>query len=166
MTILFQIAAQYAMQYEFDKNLIFAIIHVESSGNNYAIRYEPQWKYTFSVKEFAKKNRISQDTEKFLQSCSLGVMQVMGTVARELGFKDELTRLFSPHLSIEYGVKKLEQIRKRFPKYTEEDLIAAYNAGTARRKRDGEYFNQDYVTKVTRILRKLRDGADPDSKLN
>ena len=43
-------------------------------------------------------------------------------------------------------VKLIKKLQKR---YTQEDeIIAAYNAGSARKLEDGSFRNQDYVDKV------------------
>ena len=72
----------------------------ESGADPHAIRYEPGWKYLYNTDKFAKKCRITEATESVLQSCSLGLMQDMGTVARELGHTENLVTLFYPQTGI------------------------------------------------------------------
>lgn len=75
-------------------------------------------------------------------------MQVMGVVARELGFDGILTELCDEELGIAYGCKQLVRLKKWQRGYSESDIIAAYNAGSARFDKQGNYENQSYVDKV------------------
>lgn len=130
-----------------DPMLAIAIAEVESAGDPLAVRFEPGWKYHYNVDNFAKLCRISQDTEQMLQACSFGLMQVMGTVARELGFEGSLIKLTDPRIGAKYGCLKLSKLFKVLNSV--DDVIAAYNAGSPIKK-DGKYINQQYVDKVHR----------------
>ena len=146
-----------ANKYGLDPNLVRAMIHVESSGNPLAIRFEPHYyaKPTLHfTREYASRLRLSHDTERMLQSCSFGLLQIMGVVARELGYDGELLKLLQPDIGLEYGCKKL---KKLFEKYgVESDVISAYNRGSPFKTKGGFYENEDYVNKVYKELRKLR----------
>ena len=69
-----------------EPELIAAIVSVESGGDTLASRYESHYKYTLKEARFARRNRISTDTEIINQKTSWGLMQVMGGVAREHGY--------------------------------------------------------------------------------
>ncbi len=131
--------------------LAVAICEVESNGNNLAVRYEAHWKYEFEVEKFAKLNRITVATEKMLQACSFGLLQVMGTVARELGYEASLIQLTDPYIGAKYGCIKLDKLMAKFE--SRDDVIAAYNAGSPIKKPDGSYVNQEYVDKVKSRLK-------------
>lgn len=131
-----------------DPLLAIAIAEVESAGDPCAVRYEPGWKYHYNVENFAKMCRITEATEHMLQACSFGIMQVMGTVARELGFEESLLKLADPRLGAKYGCMKLAKLFKVLKSV--DDVIAAYNAGSPI-KRDGKYINQGYVDKVRKL---------------
>ncbi len=139
-----------------DPDLAISFAHAESNFDEYAVRHEPNWRYFTSIEIYAARNRISQDTEKVLQACSFGLMQVMGTVARELGFKDNLLMLTRPEIGVKYGCFKIQELMKKYSKV--DDVIAAYNAGTPKRDEKGHYLNAAYVTKVRSIFddRKVR----------
>lgn len=128
-----------------DPMLALAITEVESAGDPYAIRFEPGWKYHYNVDNFAKLCRISHDTEQMLQACSFGLMQVMGTVARELGHEESLLKLTDARTGAKFGCIKLARLFKTLKSV--DDVIAAYNAGSPI-KRDQKYINQGYVDKV------------------
>jgi hypothetical protein len=129
--------------------LVMAICKVESNFDPWATRHEPHWKYHLTTNKFAKELHISNQTEKVLQEISWGPMQVMGTVARELGYTDHLTKLCILTNGIHYGCKKLNSL---FEKYEyRNDVIAAYNAGSPRKSGD-LYVNQSYVDKVLEAM--------------
>lgn len=125
--------------------LLAAFIWQESGGETKAIRFEPSIKFNFTANKFAKALSISQETEVNCQNTSWGLLQILGVRARELGFDGYLTDLLVPEIGISYGCKNIAalQLRYRFI----EDLIAAYNAGSALR-RDGRYINMGYVEDV------------------
>ena len=132
---------------EEDIILLKAHIQVESNWNEYAVRYEPSFPYLFSPQVFAKKNGISLDTETTMQKISWGLFQVMGCVIREMGYEDALPKCLDPAKNMEMGIKYYLKRCKKFPDIT--DRIAAYNAGSPKRTKDGkEYINQKYVSRV------------------
>jgi len=141
--------------YGIDENLLAAIIVIESGVNQFACRYEPNWNYYLSAKEYALKVGSTLDTELIMQATSFGYVQIMGTVARELGFEGWLPELFDPKLNIFYGAKKLDKLFERFHKV--EEVIAAYNAGTPKRGPQDLFINQPYVDKVLTAYETLRN---------
>lgn len=143
----------YADQYNLKRNWVAAVIMIESGGDTWALRYEPNWKYQKDTASYARKARISLETERVCQACSWGLMQVMGEVARELGFEGDLTELNNPAIGIAFGTKKLAQQMKRYGKI--EDAVSAYNAGSVRKTHDGYYTNQDYVNKFKAMVARL-----------
>lgn len=151
---IYKILIKEAQENFIDPMLCVAIATVESNWNPWAVRYEPQWNYLFKPEYFAKRLAITQSTESVLQSCSWGLMQVMGSVARELGFSEPLQQLCGPSYGVEIGCKKLFELKKKYKK--EQDIIAAYNAGSPVLTMDGKYKNQNYVDKVVSILLDLR----------
>jgi soluble lytic murein transglycosylase-like protein len=120
--------------------LVAAIALTESSMNPWAMRYEPQYKYLMGTEETLTA------TERAGQMISWGLMQVMGGVAREHGYKGCFPMLCEPTIGINYGCLHLKKFKTRYPG-SWQDVIASYNAGRPV-KRDGKYINQDYVDKV------------------
>lgn len=144
-----------AETFRLDANLLTAMIQVESSGNNWKNRHEPAWRYLYEPRAFAEKLYISLDTETVNQSCSWGLLQIMGSVAREQGFTSDLCMLCDPNTGIYFGAKYLRTLMDKFA--DEEHVIAAYNAGPGVKKTDGGMWqNFQYVDKVYSQLRKLR----------
>lgn len=150
------IIAKHCVKYGIDSNLVRAIIMAESGGGPYKARFEPDWKYFYYPKEFAEHLGITVETETMFQATSWGLMQVMGGVTRELGYKQDLPQLVNPDLNIEYGVMKLKSLRQKKSVENEMDLVAAYNAGSVIKLTSGVYMNEKYVDRVYGYLRQLR----------
>lgn len=127
-------------------SLLHALARAESSLNPYAARFEPNWSYHYNVGFWAKKLGITRATEHTFQATSWGLMQVMGTVARELGFDRHLTELVNPEYNVIIAIRKLDLLFEKYGKLT--DVISAYNQGWPKKNADGTYANQRYVDKV------------------
>lgn len=141
-----------ATQHGINPLLVAAIIEVESAGNPWAMRFEPTWPYY--IDEHVRG--VSEDTELMQQSTSWGLMQVMGTTARELGCDAPfLSALCEPKVGIEFGCRYLARQLERYDG-NEVAAVAAYNAGTARESEDGGWVNQSYVNKVWSAYGRLR----------
>ncbi len=134
--------------------ILYSIAMVESSLDPNTVRYEPLWRYHYKVEMFAKDLNITKETEHVLQSISWGLMQVMGTGARELGFDRHLTELTNPHFNVIIAIKKLEQLYNRYDDL--EAVISSYNQGNPRKKADGSFMNQIYVNKVLTVFNLLK----------
>lgn len=156
---VFEIAEKLALQFDLDPLLVQAIVRVESAGNPYAVRFERDWKYLYNPEVYAKALGITGGTEVILQMMSFGPMQIMGSVARELGFVEPLIKLCEPHNGIYYGCRKLKQFSLKYPTALE-SVVASYNAGSPRRTTHGTFVNQSYVDKVFKEYNalKLRGG--------
>ncbi len=128
-------------------DLLCAIIERESAGDTYAVRYEANWKWFVDIEIFAKKNKISKATERVLQQCSWSLSQVMGSVARELGYMGPLQRLCDPELGILYGAKKIRQLLEKYG-HNEELAISCYNQGYPYKDDTGRFVNAEYVNAV------------------
>lgn len=152
---MFKILVKEAEAYGLDPDLVVAIGSVESNWNSWAVRFEPTWQYFKTPEKYAKKLGITLQTEKILQACSWGVMQTMGSVAREDGFDGPLQQLSIPEMGVQYGCKQLHDMKVKFGDF-EDDMISAYNQGSPKKDHTGLYRNQAYVNKVKRILLELR----------
>lgn len=139
---------------DIDPVLVFSIIKIESNCDPYAVRYEPMFTYKKEIDYYARTNKITHATENILQACSIGLMQTMGVVAREMGFQKNLLLLTNPLMSIDVGIKKLKSI-SRFFKHNN-DMAAAYNAGTVVKDDLGRYRNFVYVDKVMSIYKEIK----------
>lgn len=152
--VIYAMVTDQARKIGVDPDLAMAIAATESNGNQYAVRFEPNWKYFVNLSMYAQVNFITTMTEQVLQQCSWGPMQIMGSVARELGYQGPLTALTEPSVAIKFSIAKLKKLCDTYE--DENALISAYNAGTPRKKPDGKFENQEYVEKVTARLKTLR----------
>jgi len=139
-----------------DRDLVSAVITVESSWNPWVVRHEPNYRWTYHPPECADRFGIpSALTETFLQMTSWGLMQIMGANAREYGFDRWLTELTDPELGLKYGCQHLKRQLIRYGG-NEMDAVSAYNAGIVRKTPGGLYFNKTYVDRVHQQLVTLR----------
>lgn len=134
-----------AAKHGVDPMLAAAIVQTESSGNRFAIKYEKDWHYLVTPEKYAKELGVNIETETQLQMFSFGLTQIMGSIARELGYDGPMGGLFDTQTNLDLGCKKMSQCLKRYPKI--EEAIASYNAGSARYI-DGKIVNQGYVDRV------------------
>jgi len=146
MTLPLRLITEVSGDYGVDANLVISIVSVESDGDACATRYESHYRYLDDPEIFAKVNNITTETEVVHQKTSWGLMQVMGGVARELGFVDSLVKLCEPYLGLKMGVKKLSLLIKKYHHIW--DAVSAYNQGSPRKDDKGLYYNQSYVDKV------------------
>ena len=147
-----------ARQFQLDPLLLTAMIIVESSSKSQVARYEPDYRYTHNPAKFAKPQGITIETEKRLQMFSWGCLQLMGGTARWLGYNGFLPQLCEPQIGLYWGSRYMRHL---MDKYSEpEDAIAAYNAGSPRKKENGHYENQEYVNKVIRTYKQLNGGSN------
>lgn len=119
-------------------NLVRAVVMTESSGKWDATRFEPGWKYWF-------KRNLGAKGEKRGQATSWGPMQVMGAVAREMGFTGDFKKLCGSE-GIVYGCRKLKSLYNKHG--TWDNAIRAYNTGRPHSTRAGE----KYLAKVKKHL--------------
>lgn len=129
-----------------DPVLVAAICMQESGFEPWRSRYEPTWEYFYMPINYSRLLGITTETEVQAQKTSFGLMQLMGCVARELGYDDYLNKLASPDLGIMFGCKKLYTLEKKYDDVT--DVISAYNAGSPSKNIEGIYKNQSYVDGV------------------
>jgi soluble lytic murein transglycosylase-like protein len=95
---LVALAKQTAGKYALDPALVCAICEQESSWNPWAVRYEPAF-----YLHYVMPQRGLTSTEAYGRAFSYGLMQVMGEVAREEGYKEDLPALFDPETGLDAG---------------------------------------------------------------
>lgn len=144
-----------AEKMKIDPLLIGAIVSVESAGDSCATRFESHYKWLVNPEKFADLNNISHDTEVNCQKTSYGLMQIMGANARAYGFEDNLTLLIDSETGLKYGIKHLTILIDKYDNI--QDAISAYNQGSPRKKESGEYANQNYVDKIFKRHRYLKE---------
>lgn len=133
---------KWAEKFAIDPALVYGVIMAESAGDSLAARFEPNYRYLLTP-SLVRPAICSIQTEEILQKISIGLMQVMGAVYREYGYRGWLTSLFNDvDRQIQYGTKHLS---KKVKKYGKARGISAYNAGVPTNK------NTDYINKVLKF---------------
>lgn len=151
-----------APQYKLPPDLVAAIVQVESGGNRFAIRHEPAYPWLWDVRgnrpfgemavnpgraalraphpDFSAAPGSTTLTEWIGQQTSWGLMQVMGAVAREFGFKGHFPGLCDPFDGLHYGCRLLARLRDKYLAQSGwKGVVDAYNDGTPRLERPADY---------------------------
>ncbi len=159
--------------------MVLAIAEHESSFRQAAYNPEPKWVYFWNVKDWrpwrvpaqaeiasevppddfpGPPSPVPRDAEWWGQQASWGPMQVMGAVARELGCRAlYLAELAAdPIMGVDLGCRFLARQMKRYHGDIP-SAFAAFNAGSARRRTDGSFHNQEYVDVTLEGLRRYRN---------
>lgn len=135
-----------ASEFSIEPMVIKTTIITESLGIPWSYRYEPTWpdKYLIQPMVYAENLGISAPSETILQKTSLGLMHPMGSVCRENGWKDMLSQIFEPRLSIYFGCIVL---KKKMQAYGNDPctIYAAYNAGSVIKTTGGLFINEANV---------------------
>jgi hypothetical protein len=119
-----------AKRYAIDEFVLAAQVLHESGGDPLAARYEVGYRWLWPSAQFIKPiPPCSLDTERVFQMTSWGLLQVMGAVARERGFRGTfLSGLAAdPALALDLGAKHLAAALGRYGNVR--DALSAYNAG-------------------------------------
>ena len=132
---LITLARATAQKHSLDPTLVCAVAHHESNDwNPWATRFEPGFlkRYIEPMGEDVPRfgTTISKDTERRDRATSFGLMQVMGQVAREYGFRGEyLSELLTPELALEYGCQRLARAL-RAAGFAVRPALLRYNGGS------------------------------------
>jgi len=109
---LIDLARHIAADHALDPQLVCAVIEQESAWNTWAVRYEPGFLSRY-VAPLYTAGKLSA-TEAYTRAMSWGLMQVMGQVAREFGFREtSLSELCDAPTGIEFGCRVLAARLKR-----------------------------------------------------
>lgn len=149
----------FAGAYNLDPAIVYGVCLKESNFEPAAVRFEKNYSYLFDPGRVRPRD-CSMDTEVSLQKTSWGLMQVMGGVLRERGFKGWITNIVDDiEAQVEFGCRHLSRFIAR---YGLEEGVAAYNAGSPRRVgATGKLVNQDYVDKVLEFAEAYRSIVAP-----
>jgi soluble lytic murein transglycosylase-like protein len=124
MAQLTDLAKATAVKYGLDPALVCAVCEHESSWNTFAIRYEPGFFH-----RYIEPQRGLTPTEAYSRAFSYGLMQVMGQVARELGYSGRfVSSLLDPEIGLDFGCKKLARCAAQSGGSVH-DALQRYNGG-------------------------------------
>lgn len=133
---------------QFKRELEFERPILENSA-----RYDvPAWVVRATIGKESSFDPRAYRAEPQIQDASRGLMQVLLSTARGLGFlgdpgnDDSRTGgLYSPEVSIHLGTKLLGQLRQRYPAEPWDRIYGAYNAGSIRSGPGGHLVNEAHV---------------------
>lgn len=143
--------------YALPLSLLMAQLWTESSGDQWASRYEPNWRYfwlngpLYTEQVSVEENRRLAlqkigALEFHFQSMSLGLLQIMGAVAREQGHRGSLAQLYDPTMNVHYACR----IMRRHLITTQGDEREAL------KRYNGSFTYSDKVLRRQAILNELR----------
>jgi soluble lytic murein transglycosylase-like protein len=133
-------------------SIVTGIVCQESSGNPRATRYEPGFFKKYIIKMGLKGKEGKE------RATSWGLMQIMGEVARERGFKGPFQNLLISEIGLYWGCRQLKVFYGRyFGAYGWAGVISAYNAGSPRLK-GKQFVNQYYVDRVLKFAQEAHGG--------
>ena len=136
---------KYAEKHGLTPDIVYGVIMQESNGDQFSVRYEKNYKW-LEDPEKHKPIICSLDTEIMFQKTSFGLMQMMGGVFRELGFRGWLSKaMIEPCIQLDYGCKFLAN---KIVKYGFMGGICSYNSGSPRLNGQNQYLNIDYYSQV------------------
>lgn len=139
---------RHAVRHNLEPGMVRAIVSVESGFDPYAFRPEPHYRWLWDVRAKAPFRKLtdieagsitppadfpflggSRQQEWTAQRSSFGLMQIMGALARELGFVGPfLTMLVDVDINLALGCRHLEGLL-RWSEGNGDKAIGAYNAG-------------------------------------
>lgn len=154
-----------------DARLVEAIVVVESGGHPFATKPERHYRWLWDVKQQAPFRTLTaeevarpfapddfptlaghRDQEWQGQRTSWGLMQIMGAVAREHGYRHPyLAELVRVEANLHLGTKHFAALLRR-AQGTEAVALAAYNAGWGGIESDAGIH---YAGKVLRVREQL-----------
>ncbi|MGH9744068.1 MAG: lytic transglycosylase domain-containing protein [Candidatus Acidiferrum sp.] len=107
-TQLIAFARKAAASQSLDPALVCAVVEQESAWNAWAMRYEPAF-FAKYIAGLYTNNKITA-SEAYARGFSWGLMQLMGQVAREMGFDGTfLSALCDPEQNLAIGCKLLRK---------------------------------------------------------
>jgi hypothetical protein len=137
----------------------------ESNHQRYAERVEAN--YVMGNRSYARRVRYealafskangglpSYLTEVYQRGKSVTQFQIMGINVRALGYKGKYLSEIRLHEAFELFGRFVVGLKRRWPDRS--DWIAAYNAGSPRKK-NGRYVNQSYVQCVLRYIKQFAE---------
>lgn len=122
------------IKYGLKAGLLQAVAIQESRLNPWAFRVEPDFfdRYIKGVDKHSLKGiwpqGVSEASERNARATSWGLLQILGQVARELGYVGQyLPQLCDPATGVEWGAMHLANKIKKYGNLA--DGLSAYNAG-------------------------------------
>lgn len=146
-----ELIKKYSEEYKLESKLLYSIIKTESNFDQYATRYEIDYRWFYKLDECKKIVGCTTNTMRMLQQTSWGWTQLMGALYYELGGKSLATVLLNPELNLRYCCMHLKNIITKKYLTSPQEIYTVYNAGSIRKTIDGKLVNQDNVDRFMSI---------------
>ena len=149
---LLKLAVRIAKEHKLPPALVCAITEKESSWRPWAIRFEPGYRWLHLRNDDVPRfPGVTSATELCQQRTSWGLMQVIGSTARDLGFPGSyMSELCEPTVGLDYGCRFILSLRERFGESIP-DIISSYNAGHPTQSNQ-----EEYTTPVLQLFERFR----------
>lgn len=123
----------YSQKYNIPENFLYALIKTESGFNEYALRYEKNYKWIVNDHKIFTRSKLTSIFTFFeVQKFSYGLCQIMGNVFYENGFTEPPARFYDIYINIDCCCRHLSGLVKRkklnFDNQARE-IYDAYNSG-------------------------------------
>lgn len=141
-----------AKKYNVDPAIIKGVIAQESNFIKTAYRFEP-----YLSPKTGKPRSFLAPSADFPNGggASLGLMQVLVSTARAMGFKGPMEGLYDPATAIDYGTRFLSNLIYQYTKQGKplDNALSAYNGGSSGDVAAfGPFSNQAYVDNVNNYI--------------
>lgn len=122
----------FSQKYNIPKKFLYALILTESNFNEYAIRYEPHYRWIVLNKDIGTKLGMSYATFLEVQRFSYGLTQVMGSIFYEHNLYTYPAEFYDVYLNVEHCCIHLSNSinrKKLNPEKQARELYDIYNSG-------------------------------------
>jgi soluble lytic murein transglycosylase-like protein len=130
--------------------LVRAMVEQESTFQPYRNRFEEGFykRYVEGKKLDFVPPLCLKITEALNRATSWGLLQIMGQVARELGFRGWLAELCNPETGLEWGCRRLADMRRRFGSEGWSVVVRAYNGGPGGCRNTANHYPDEVLEKL------------------
>ena len=138
------LACSIANQYGLPPEIVCGQVERESSWETNATRYEPAF-FVRYIEPMIDSGALADMQEAKNRATSFGLLQIMGQVARELGYDGPLESLLIPEIGLAWGCEKLAKC-----------LSSAGNIAAALQRYNGGN-NPNYAAEVMQNSQKYKE---------
>lgn len=142
---------------DLDPALVAGVVLAESGGLTHAYRYEPGFWKRYKLAE----QPAYRDQNPRRWAASYGLLQILGTTARELGHAGSPEALFEPSCGLRWGCAYLRACLEWAQKFEAPDrdtlisALAAYNGGRSSAQKPPSPRNAPYALRVLAHIQHL-----------
>lgn len=130
--------------------LVQAMVCQESTYQPYRNRFEQGFydRYVLGKKLDFVPPLCLKITEALGRATSWGLLQIMGSTAREQGFRGWFPELCQPEIGLDWGCRYLADLRRRFGSEGWAVVVRAYNGGSGGRHNESNPYPGEVLEKL------------------